>query len=353
MVDDLSFSRLGHSDFDGIAALISGMSNQSGLRLRDKTAAYYRWMYFDNPVGPAIVYTAHAGEKIVASFALAPKRFIIDGEELVIGKTMDMFTDPRFQGRGLIKRLTDHVFAAASTAGMPGWYVTPSVNSYPIFRTRWGYGEPFHVNYRAKVLSYTPVLGAALPRIAPVARTVGTITDRLIATFGHHKPRSGGQLARLTHFDGRASDLWLRVAQNHRIVQVRDPAYLNWRYFANPDAYTVVGVERGTDLAGIMVLTGTVRRGVQVAEIVDYLCPPDDRQTFGLLIAFAQDWARANSMALLQAWAIAGTQAEAALVSEGLRIRRTQVKFLLSPGFPGPGSDPNGWFLTQGDGNDV
>jgi hypothetical protein len=56
----------------------------------------------------------------------------------------------------------------------------------------------------------------------------------------------------------------------------------------------------------------------------------------------------------VQAWSVPGTRLDTELRRAGLRWRRGEVKFLLSPDFPGEAaSDPDAWLLSQGDGNDV
>ncbi len=144
---------------------------------RDKSAAYYRWMYYDNPAGPAFGFLARHGDRIVSSFAVAPKVMQVGGRRVRVGKTMDMFTDPDYQGMGLIKRCAERVFAAAREAGIDGWYVTPSVNSYPIFTGKWGYREDFDVIYRARIIDLEAVLTAAQPRLG---RAVGSDRERRV-----------------------------------------------------------------------------------------------------------------------------------------------------------------------------
>lgn len=348
------FVGLTEKDFEAISSLITGMSVSPGLRLRDKSPAYYRWMYLANPAGKAVVYSARLGGKTAASFAVAPKRFLIDGEEVLIGKTMDMFTDPHFQGRGLIKGCTERVFEAAAAAGMIGWYVTPSVNSYPIFAGRWGYSEHLRVVYRAKILEYGPVLSAAM-RPSGLARLVGSVGDRLVGWFRRRfKPPTGDVVTAIDRFDAAADSLWAAVAPGYRVAQVRDARYLNWRYVDNPDEYASFGVERDGELIGIVVLTGTIRRGVPVAEVVDYLCRVDDDELFATLISIGVGWARENGMAMIEAWSVYGTAQDRRIRRSGLRTRRADVKFLMSPGFPlSTVDDPEAWLLTQGDGNDV
>lgn len=327
---ELEFGEFRPGDERRVSELIRRMSGDGpGLRLRDKSPAYYRWMYEENPSGGAIVHSARRGDEIVASFALAPKSFVIDGERVVVGKTMDMFTDPGWQGQGLMGRCTAAVFRDAAAAGIPGWYVTPSVNSYPIFSDRWGYREPFSLVYRLGVV--------------PPGRLLRR--RRLPTGYGQEE---------VAAFDGAADELWEQVSKGVRVAQVRDAAYLNWRYVANPDTYDLLGLRRQGRLVGIAVLGWTLRRGVRVAELMELVHDPADERTLRLLVRSAAARAGERGARLLQAWSLPGTRLDGRLRRAGLRWRRSEIKFLLSPDFPGAAaSDPDAWLLSQGDGNDV
>lgn len=340
------FGPLDVADVDGVSALIRAMSNDGdGLRLRDKSPAYYRWMYLDNPAGPAVVWSARQDGEVVASFAVAPKRFVVDGREVLLGKTMDMFTHPDHQGRGLMGRCTSEVFAAARERGIEGWYVTPSVNSYPIFTGRWGYDEPLRLVYRARVLGWADVLGA----VSPVAGRIGGLLDRL----PRRRREPGQRLERVQRFGPEADDLWQRVSPGFRVAAVRDAAYLNWRYLDNPDDYTCLALRTGDALRGVVVTTTTRRRGVMCGEVMDVVCAVDDDDTFDVLIRAAVTELAAAGCALVQAWSVHGTAMDGRIRRAGLRMRRTDVKFLTSPGVPAALREPEAWLLAQGDGNDV
>lgn len=349
---DFRFGPLEEGDLQGISDLITRMSDDNGLRLRDKSAAYYRWMYLENPAGLAVVHSARLDGKVVASFALAPKRFRVDGKQLVIGKTMDMFTDPEYQGRGLIKRCTTAVFEGAKEAGMAGWYVTPSVNSYPIFKDKWGYREDLRILFRARILRFGPLFAAMLKP----AGVLGRIADGLrglLSRRGLELP-ADYEVERLERFDHEADRLWGEVGPGYRVALERDAAYLNWRYVDNPDDYTLLGLRRGGLLVGIIVLTETVRRGVRCGEIVDFVCPAQDDEVLKLLVAVAIDRSRNAGHALVQAWTLKDTTLDARFRVAGLGVKRTEIKFLTSPGLTDPTlRDANAWLLTQGDGNDV
>lgn len=327
---ELEFGPLRDGDARRVSELIVRMSGEGdGLRLRDKSAAYYTWMYEQNPAGRAVVHSARLGDRIVASFAVAPKAFVIDGEPVVVGKTMDMFTDPEWQGRGLMRICTDAVFREAEAAGIAGWYVTPSVNSYPIFTGRWGYREDFSLIYRLRLLR---------PRL---------LRRRL-------RLPAGTTVEEVTAFDDAATDLWERVRPSHGVAQVRDATYLNWRYVENPDHYDLLQLRRAGRVVGVAVLGMTLRRGIPVGELLEVLHDPAEPDVLRLLVRAASAKAETRGCRLLQAWSLPRTGLDARLRRAGMRWRRGEVKFLLSPGFPGDvAADPDAWLLSQGDGNDV
>jgi len=355
-IGDIEFGPLVEEDLGRISELIISMGPKRGdQRLRDKSTAYYRWMYLDNPAGEAFVHSARRHGKVVSTFAVAPKRVQIDGRQVVLGKTMDMFTDPAYQGLGLIKRCTQAAFRSAMDAGLAGWYVTPSVNSYPIFTGKWGYREDFKVIYRAQIFDYATVLDAALGR-GRIGRHVGRAIDatlRLLPRSSFAIPE-GSEVRELDSFGPDADRLWDAVSSGYRVAIIRNADYLNWRYVDNPGDYSAFGVFNQDRLTGIIVVTTTLRRGVVVGEIVDYVCGVDDRKTFKLLIDIAVDHLRGSGCALAQAWSIPGTAGDRRLRAAGLRLPRAETKFLISPAYPDPIIyRPESWFLTQGDGNDV
>lgn len=354
--EEVRVERLSERDLPGISALVTRMETGEGAtRLRDKSAAYYRWMYLENPAGPAAVHCAHNGGDVMGSFALAPRIFQVDGAVRVLGKTMDMFTDPRFQGRGVISRCAEGVFADGREAGVEHWYVTPSVNSYPIFVGKWGCDEDLSLMYRFRILRYGRVLATA-GRLGAAAGAVGRAIDtalRLMPKRAMSLP-PGYSLTRMQSFGEQTDDLWREVSGGYRVAQVRNAAYLNWRYVNNPDTYTILALRRAGRLRGIVVLTSTLRRGLEVGEIVDHVCAVHDDETFQILIGAALAHSREQGHAMVQAWSIRGTRSDARLRRAGLPLRRRGVKFLVSPGIPESAvHDPEAWLLTQGDGNDV
>ena len=103
-----------------------------------------------------------------------------------------------------------------------------------------------------------------------------------------------------------------------------------------------------------MVIKTTLRQGLPVGEIVDLVCAADDSATLRLLTRVAVGRCIELGCSLVEAWAIRGTWLDHQLIRAGVAVRRTRVKFLISPEYPDPLIyDKDAWLLTQGDGNDV
>ena len=201
------------------------------------------------------------------------------------------------------------------------------MNSYPIFTGRWGYREEFSLIYRLRVL-----------RPRPLRR-------RLRLPPGFTVEEVGG-------FDGSADELWEEVSLDYRVAQVRDAAYLNWRYVANPDHYDLLdasaarptGGDRGAGKDAPPRHSGGGTDG-------DSSTTVNDEDTLRLLVGAADVVGGTGGCRLLQAWSVPDTRLDARLRRAGLRWRRGEIKFLLSPGFPGgAASDPEAWLVSQGTG---
>jgi GNAT superfamily N-acetyltransferase len=77
------------------------------------TSAYVTWKYERNPCGDAIAYVAEAGGRLVASYALIPERWSVDGASTLVHQAADAVTHPDYRGRGLFVELARRTCAAA------------------------------------------------------------------------------------------------------------------------------------------------------------------------------------------------------------------------------------------------
>lgn len=354
--DEFDYRMLVESDLPALSRLIGSMSKAKTavLELRDNSEDYYRWMYFQNPAGNAVVAGAWHADRLVSSFAVAPKRIKVGSEIHTYGKTMDMFTDPDYQGLGIMSLVTKMVFKEAQKRGIDHWYVTPSGKSYPIFKNKWNYEEPFELEYRTILLDpqalAASISGGRARRLAfRAGATIVSLFTRLVDARVEYY-----SVEEVDRFPVDMDAFWDSVNKRYGNLLVRDAAYLNWRFCDNPDNYTVFLFRDDQAIVGYIVTKITIRRGVKTGEIVDLLYSPRSEQTGVDMIRHATRVLSNQSCALVETWDYSGCPLRSAYRRAGLRYKRATLRFMLSPGGPNSGFyDFGAWYVTQADGNDV
>lgn len=70
---------------------------------------FFKWKYFDNPAGEALVCGLFDGTKLIASGALLPELIDYQGCSKLVYKCTDLMTDPVYRGKGLAKKLVHNL----------------------------------------------------------------------------------------------------------------------------------------------------------------------------------------------------------------------------------------------------
>lgn len=354
--NEITYKLLEENELSGISRLIKSMKKSSTevLKLRNNSIDYYHWIYFKNPAGKAIIASAWHNGILVSTFAMAPKKVKMGGKELLLGKTMDMFTDPDYQGLGIISNLSKLVFEESTNRGLAGWYVTPSGNSYPIFKNKWEYIESFEIFYRYRIinicrLAETIIMSRFKKQLfkfaAVLAQPFFSIKKDSIAKY---------EITSVNSFSEEFDELWNSVADDYDNILIRDATYLNWRFTENPDKYHVHVSRQENKINGYIVTKNTIRKGVKTAEIADILFNKNKPEIGISLIQFAQVESLKSGCAIYEAWDFSDSVLSSTYQQSGLTKNRAIVKFLLSPEVKREDFyDKSKWYLTQSDGNDI
>jgi len=355
ILSEIEFKRCEVEDVKGISDLITQMHPESPkwMNLRSRSPEYYNWIYFKNPVGNAIVFCAKHNGKIISTFAMAPKSFYFFGKEIVIAKTMDMFTHDDYQGLGLMSKLSKLVFDKSKEQMTQMWYVTPSVNSYPIFKNKWKYKETVKLYYCLNLLDPIPLLRAHLNKaiIKKLLWLPSVCFKNINNIINIKNPKN---LIYLDSFGDDVDALWSNMKDHLKISIIRDSKYLKWRYIDNPDSYKIIGIDSSDGLLGIIVLKETIRKGLKIGEIMDLLYVKCDRSIARTLLKASLFYFKHSGCAAAQTWTIKDSGLEKDYKACGFIFPRKEVKFLFSPETAYPEFySPHSWYLTQGDGNDI
>lgn len=244
----------------------------------DRTLAYWRWEYLDNPAGHRI-WIGLADGVVAGNYSGTPQRFATNFGPRTFVHAVDSFVVP--EHRAGLKR--------------PGLFVSlaePWFDDVAARQDALVYGYPVKQAERigSKHLGYRRV------------RTIEYLT-RAAGEGGVDVP-AGLTLERATSLGDEVDALFARFAANRRCLLARDRAYLAWRWLQIPDAATTYEVwlaRRGQDLAGVMVLRPVHELVPGACTIADWCVPDDDPDAAAALLARATRTARERNRSTVMA----------------------------------------------------
>jgi hypothetical protein len=181
---------------------------------------------------------------------------------------------------------------------------------------------------------------------------------RVVAKTLRRDLHSNSTIVQLEGFDERCDALWEAARRDNLGMVIRNRRYLRWRYTDRPDAkYSLFGMERGSELAGILVARTTTRNGLRWGYVVDFLIARDSADgVLAMLVHAALEEFRRSGAAAASCYAsdpycrrtlmyhgfIRVPQRDPIHLSLKARSRRSDVaQFAAS----------QRWYITMGDGD--
>ena len=260
------------------------------VRMKPST---WQWQFRRNPAGEAFCALAEDHGRIVGQYAVIPTRFSVQGTQTRFALSCDTMIHPDYRRQGLFTALAREVYQRIeSEARITTVWGFPNKASLPGF-TR-------HLNWR--LLTVFPL------RLAPL-RPLAMLRARLGLKKGAGKMPAGRKEASpaavfadipgievkpITRFDEESDALWNRCQNLAPVVQVRDAAYLNWRYKGVPEfGYRPFVVRSDRRLLGYLVIRTLTLMGHFFGVLTD-LFPFPIRDTFTTqrLVRFARNYCR-------------------------------------------------------------
>ena len=103
------------------------------------TPQYLRWLYCQNPEGPAIGFDAWDGDRLAGHYVGVPARVRVQGRELRALLSLNTATHPDYRGQGLFIRLAQMGYEAAATSGFEAVFGVANANSTHGFVRKLGF----------------------------------------------------------------------------------------------------------------------------------------------------------------------------------------------------------------------
>ncbi|MDQ1336986.1 MAG: family N-acetyltransferase [Thermodesulfobacteriota bacterium] len=220
------------------------------VRLMPET---WQWQFRDNPAGEPAWALAEEQGRIVGQYAVIPTRFVVQGQETCFALSCDTMIDPDYRRQGLFTALARHVYQQIESEGrLAAVWGFPNEASLPGF-TR-------HLDWR--LLTVFPLRVAPLRPLTLLRTCLGLKNPGNMPAGRKGDPVApacanipGLQVEPVTRFDKEYDELWGRHRGIAPVIQIRDAAYLTWRYAGIPDfGYRPFAIRSGGRLLGYMVI---------------------------------------------------------------------------------------------------
>lgn len=88
----------------------------------------WRWLYLENPTGPAHVSLFYDNDKLLGHYAVVPTLLSLNGKPFVAYRSMTTMVHPDGRGRGLFLNLANRVYAALKEKNSSLVYGFPNKN---------------------------------------------------------------------------------------------------------------------------------------------------------------------------------------------------------------------------------
>ncbi len=303
---------------------------------------HVRWKLHEF-AGRALLELIEDGDRMVGCQIRHLHRYLSQGEEVAVTEGVDLAHAPAYQGRGL--RSATRALRDQEMELLPAARYGLGLGAHPLSQRRLGrtsrnelVGNPWLT--MVKVISPAGVIRARLAarsertsdsaaasssgntpsrtRAALEAQGVGNRPSRWrqlragLALIGatawspFRRPTRGAwTIQTVEAFDDRADRFWERAHRQFDVVQIRDRAYLNWRFCdRRSGGFTVRTAEQDGELLGYVAL-----RVVDSSEVIaDLLTLPDRPDVVRALIDDAVQVAQGRGADRIRCWSIAGHQ---------------------------------------------
>lgn len=315
-------------------------------------ARRFKWLYRDNPLGPAWAWFAcdRATGAVVGVAAVFRRAMWVGRRVAVCGQVGDFAIDSSHRSLGPAVMLQRATFEPVDRGSLTFCYdCPPHARGMSTFR-RIGMSANASLARHAKLLRVNRKIEGRLGE-GPVARALAPVGNALLWLREGDVPRPSG--LEITRHAGRFgeefSELDPQVRARDTIRGRRSAEDLNWRYRDNPlHDYGVLAARRRGELIGFLILSV----GGRDATVVDLFGDFHPGDALGLLDA-AADEARAAGAETLHATVSDGSLLVAELQRAGFSRRKAGPHAVA---YTAPGSEdraqldrPLTWDLTHYD----
>ncbi len=218
----------------------------------------FDWLYLRNPDGPAVVWLLREAETgaAVGFTAALPRRMSVQGRKRVCWIGSDFSVLPKFRTLGLAVKLRRAAKDGIDAGRADFLYAHPN-ERMAVIHARVGHSPTGRMIRLARPLRVGTLVSDRVSSRA-AGRMAGAVLDPVVRwgdRASWSRRRFEFEHRATVSFDARVDGLFDREGrQPETVTGVRDAAYLNWRYGANPTASSeVVLASKRNELCGYAI----------------------------------------------------------------------------------------------------
>jgi GNAT superfamily N-acetyltransferase len=258
----------------------------------EMSARYLAWKYGENPyISEPLIYLTLLKGQPVAMRGFFGSCWEVGGSKVIVPCAADLVVAPEHQNRGLIAQLMKHAFEELRGLGFSHVFSLSAGDVAAMSARALGFKAIARVETLVRMRRFT--MAAILWRLKGASRRLATykvwrrhfrnviaksqaLRGELRSEFRRFdRIASSGGLGRgfVAGADLRAdemSDLVERIGNEGRIRQLRDPAYLRWRYASPARDYRFLYSVGGSGIDGYLALSTTRGDTFPAVRIADW-----------------------------------------------------------------------------------
>ena len=232
---------------------------------------YYVWKYADNYRGKPVAWIAEHENQIIGMLGLIPKRFQLDGREVLCGEMVDAFIDPRYRGSGVFQELTHRVISQSREHDYDLLYGSPNKISLPIWTKLYGFRLLFEYRSLVRPIRFDSIVYRKI-RYRWMSLFLGLMLRLVFGIFfGGTGPSRRISLEKTAMPDSTCDPTWKDIQSRFSYAFVKTRSYLEWRYAQNPEPYALYLIRERESRAviGYAVIKFNEIKGLRFAHVVD------------------------------------------------------------------------------------
>lgn len=287
------------------------------------SAAFFQWLFRDNPDGEGGGVLLEEGGQAVGFAGLATRQMLSDGEVISVAMGLDYMIHPDFRNGFAASRLVNGWLknVSADQREYAFGLCYPNTNSYKILTGKKLAWQPVcELTMMIRPIGKINKLPGKLARLpswllGPAFRAASLFSTLIAGVFaGRDTP---GALEEISHFDERFDALWARA--QIRTGSARTAAHLNWRYLRHPlYKYRSFAWVRDGKVLGYVIVTVREVFDIPAVLIVDALGDPSEPNVLATLVKRVANYTRDHQHALIAAQVVGHSALQKAFTKAGL-----------------------------------